>query len=212
MLKKSFSVLALAMALAFPAFSQTSGTGFKPQTGDITTEVQLSLFTESSTIRLNQIRGRYFLSPTSAFRLGLTLNSENYKENDIERNYTNLGISPGIEKHFAGTDRLSPYIGAQLNVNKAWYGEEGPNYEVENGHSNGGQAFVGLGLGAVAGADFYVAPRLYLGVEFGYGFYYNSYSKSERIVNGNTSTVRAESSSFGLRENVQSGIRVGFAF
>lgn len=99
-------------------------------------------------------------------------------------------IKPGIERHFAGTDRLSPYMGAELILG---YGSNKYTTEsldasdaiVESYVKNGTQDFVGnnlpwtyvngftAGIGLLAGFDYYVAKDLYLGLELGYSFAYN---------------------------------------
>ncbi|WP_066835797.1 hypothetical protein [Rufibacter ruber] len=114
MFKKFLLVSWVALAMAAPVFAQESGSEFKPQAGEITAEVQLNLTNSSgSTITLNGIRGRYFLSPTKAFRLGISGSINNSDlANDVERTSSTFRIPPGIENHFTGTERLSPYIGS----------------------------------------------------------------------------------------------------
>src|SRR5690606_537926 len=128
---------------------------------------------------------------------------------DVDRSYTQIGFAPGLEMHFAGTDRLSPYVGAELTLNKAFAGEEGPNYEIVN--QGNGTAFFSYGLRAVAGADFYVARRLYLGLEFGLGFEPRNSSKVERK-QGNTTFLLADERSDFTFGTMARGIRVGFVF
>lgn len=91
-------------------------------------------------------------------------------------------IAPGIEKHFAGTDRLSPYVGAELRVagKSTTVTEESrvANDKIETVTSKNFEqgGFLALGLNLIAGADFYFAKKVYLGGEFGYGFGFTSFS------------------------------------
>ncbi len=203
--------------MAFPAFSQ-DGSGLKPQGGDITAEVQLNLSSSNNnTISFPQFKGRYFLSPTSALRLGLGLGVNNQElANDVERNSSSYSIGLGIEKHLAGTERLSPYFGAEVFFDGASYDEKGPNFEVTDGWASGGgqasaRAYSSYGLNVLAGADFYVARRLFLGVEFGFGFSSTEYDDVTVKV-GNQSNTSEGYKSFGAGFNFLGGIRVGYAF
>ncbi|QHL88514.1 outer membrane beta-barrel protein [Nibribacter ruber] len=221
MLKKSFFACAFSLIAAFSASAQdvtvtsasTAGGGIKPTTGEITGEVQLSL-TDGSTVGLNQLRGRYFLSPSTALRLSFALDAYNDTNDDETRSTTLVSLSPGIEKHFAGTDRLSPYIGAELRLSKFFASYEDDNFEVEGGWGTGtNRNYFGLGLGAVAGADYYFAKHVYLGVEFGYGLTYRTYGEVEiNPKNGASFTVDDDQNSLTLGSSVNGGLRLGFVF
>lgn len=133
----------------------------------------------------------------------------NHGENpQADTRTSNFGFSirPGYEKHFAGTDRLSPYIGAELvfasNSSKT---EE--DHIVEGNYTatytltqtseptfqspwsilatteKGGSTTFGLNL--IAGFDFYFAKNISLGAELNFGYQTTSYkdSESERIEN-----------------------------
>ncbi len=103
-----------------------------------------------------------------------------------------LSIRPGIEKHFDGTNRLSPYVGAALNVDyssstmteeywspnsQALLVDANPdndfnNHDVWEQKTKDGS--FGFGLAGLAGMDFYFADNIYLGVEFGFGLNFTS--------------------------------------
>jgi hypothetical protein len=225
MLKKFFFAAAFTLVTGFAASAQdvttTSGDGgIKPTAGEITGEVQLSL-TGGSTISLNQLRGRYFLSPTTALRASFTLDSDTETNDDRIRKSTYVVVAPGIEKHFAGTERLSPYVGAELQLSKLFASYESDALEIDgawNVGSNGsdfvnGRNYFGIGLGLVAGADYYFAKHVYLGVEFGYGLTYRTYGDVEvRETNGPDYTIDRDESYFSLGSSVNSGLRLGFVF
>jgi hypothetical protein len=94
---------------------------------------------------------------------------------------SSIGIAPGYEFHFDGTDRVSPYFGIEaffLRNNNTYEVESwGPN-DVDNigqleknvtwsvKYSQGSNAF---GLNFVTGADFYFTDAMYLGFEAGLG-------------------------------------------
>ena len=230
MLKKTIFAAAFCLATGFSSFAQdvtvtSSGTagggGIKPTTGEVTAEVQLNLTGNFDTVRLNQLRGRYFLSPTTALRASFTLDSYSDTENDRTRKSTYVVIAPGIEKHFAGTERLSPYVGAELQLSKHFASYESEFIEIDGawnvgGNNNeymNGRNYFGVGLGLVAGADYYFAKHVYLGVEFGYGLTYQTYGDVEvRETNGRNYTIDKDQNSFRLGSSVNSGLRLGFVF
>ncbi|WP_048921779.1 outer membrane beta-barrel protein [Rufibacter radiotolerans] len=219
MLKKFFFAATFCLSLSFAASAQDSG-AIKPAAGEVTGEVQLSLSSGNTVgLSLNQLRGRYFLAPDMAVRasFSLSLNTEDYDDN-FNRSSSYVSIAPGIEKHFAGTDRLSPYVGAELSISKFSAHEESSFEEIEGAWSNGNgianRNYFGLGLGAVAGADYYFAKHVYLGVEFGLGFQYRTYGEVERDPknSGNTITYDDDRNNLSLNPTVNTGLRLGFVF
>lgn len=103
----------------------------------------------------------------------------------------NVNIKPGIEKHFEGTDRISPYVGAEIDfaiqsvtliderqvdpagstigtVTKRGNNKSDDPSTVDSNRNEDGYTRIGLNL--VAGADFYIFKNLYLGTEIGWGF------------------------------------------
>lgn len=220
MLKKFIIAAAFTVVAGFSASAQdaTATGGIKPTTGEITGEVQLSI-TGGSTISLNQLRGRYFLSPTTAFRASFALDAYSDTNDDENRTSTLVVLAPGIEKHFAGTERLSPYVGAELRLSKFFVDYDSDNLEVKGGWPNNFNGnvnernYFGVGLGVVAGADYYFAKHVYLGVEFGYGLNYLTYGEVEvNPANGNDYTIDSDRSTLRLGSSVNGGLRLGFVF
>ncbi|KAA5549274.1 outer membrane beta-barrel protein [Adhaeribacter rhizoryzae] len=233
-MKKFFLLLAFPAFFTIAANAQDTPESRKPEAGDITTEVNLGLFNNGITLNniLNQLRGRYFLSPTMAVRLGVNANLDSWENEPNQNNNnsnttsrtTNFNISPGIEKHFAGTSRLSPYIGAEVAFVTNSFKEtqerdsSNPNkIEYKNGriHDGGGvsyRAHTRTGLNAVAGADYYFAEHFYAGLEVGYGLAITKYKDAEMLIN-NVSVSKIEGDkSFSLGAYANNGIRIGFVF
>lgn len=180
------------------------------------------------------IRFRLFASETIAYRLNLNLNYFNSSTTtqdadpntgalELKTQNSSIGISlrPGIEKHFAGTKRLSPYVGAEAIIGYRTSTEKediqpaNEKYVVKTVNGNLDDGF-NLGVGLVAGADFYIAPKLYLGVELNYGLNYFMASKmkySSSAPNtpsvdskfGKTNTLTFQPGSMGI-------FRLGFLF
>lgn len=150
-------------------------------------------------ISISGIRFRTFLDESSAFRVNFFVGSStdktvSFQEGELsfedptspilysyDRSF-DLTIRPGYEIHFDGTDRLSPYVGAELDFgigrtsteDEAW----GPN-DVDNigqddknvvWTTTNKDGFTRFGLNLLAGFDFYFADNLYLGAEMGFGF------------------------------------------
>jgi len=159
-------------------------------------------------IGLNQIKFRSFTTETTALRLGVFIGYGSEKTvtaqegvmempvstgasgtetnpllQDTDGNFT-LNLRPGYEMHFAGTERLSPYVGGEALIGfstmsskeEAWgYGafSTDNNQLQESGlevwETTTKDGMLTLGLNAVAGCDFYFANSIYMGFEFGFG-------------------------------------------
>ena len=97
---------------------------------------------------------------------------------EVESGMT-ISIRPGYEKHFAGTEKLSPYWGAEVSFSMTTAKVETDNAPLNAAGTardllvttkEGDGASTTFGLGLVAGFDYYIAKNLSLGAEFGFGF------------------------------------------
>ena len=133
-MKKILMTVALAATALVSAQAQSE---FKPLAGSVTTDFSLfanGIFNQTESpvalgshagINAGLIKGRYFLQDNIALRLSLGLNnsSSTQKTTDpvteatTKSNVFTFGL--GLEHHFGGTDRLSPYIGAELFLGSA---------------------------------------------------------------------------------------------
>ncbi len=196
-MKKIFLSIAVMLAAATASIAQD---GMKAVSGSKTIEVQASSpFAAGRPFAIDNIRARYFLSDNMAVRVqfGIFANNTSDVETVNDPNSTstppaqitltdkerlfNFNIKPGIEKHFEGTDRISPYLGAEIDFaiqsttsideqlasptssSVATVTTKGRNGRGEDGYTR-------IGLNLVAGADFYIFKNLYLGTEIGWGF------------------------------------------
>ena len=210
---------------------------FKPAKGDVTTEFGLAGGLNNAEFDLNEglLRFRYFVKSDLAIRAGFNVstfsNTDNIygvvgspNENKVGYNKdseTTLMINLGVEKHFAGTDRLSPYVGADFLIGSTSEKESrentlGGNY-VENEHfERKAPGSFGFGLRGVIGADYYIAKRLYLGAEAGFGFMSSKDGEvtTTTTTGGNTTTVTNKSAgkNFGISSSIITAVRVGFVF
>lgn len=197
-------------------FLQNLGAGLN--TGGLTTttgsaqdfDTDLAAFAPS-------LKGRYFLSDATALRvqLGFLSASRTVKGENGAGDATNDKISRGgfnfalgIEKHFAGAERLSTYAGADI-----LFGIAGAKSKFNDGTDTytAKQSGVGFGLRAVTGFDYYFIPKVYLGAELGLGISYNSYGVIKASGPGLDNGVD-KSSNFTLTPFVIPAIRLGYNF
>ncbi len=218
-MKKIIAVAVLLFTgISITQAQDMSSDNLKPVSGDWGAEVNFAPFS-SSPISINYIRLRNFTDDKSAFRLGLFLgaNVQNPSE-DLTNNTFELNIRPGLEKHFDGTNRISPYIGGELDLafktSKSEFDDGSNEATIEGAWTNFGteRGFVRLGANAIAGVDFYIVKGLYLGTEFGFGFEYIKQSDIVEKANGNELGETKGGSTFQLGPNVNSAIRLGFNF
>lgn len=183
-------------------------------------------------VSIGGIKYRSFKSETSAFRLGVFLGhaststvtqDENSQTQLVElkdkNSTTTISVQPGIEKHFAGTDRLSPYIGGVLNIG---YGMTSKRVESQVANQGVGATItkggtLDLGLNAVAGFDYYVANKLYVGTEIGFGVAMKSdltkkvsYDNIEGMQD--SESKKDNKSQFNVGPNVVGQLRLGWVF
>jgi hypothetical protein len=197
---------------------------------------------EAGDFKLNPVgvlKGRYFFQDDLALRLSLGLGIPSIKEttnntNDSqEQKYrtSTLFVGLGIEKHFAGTNRLSPYVGAELHL-----GSYSTNYELHHTATAGNvttktdkevktaPGFV-FGGGLFLGADYYIAPKVFLGLEAGLNIDSRSLGKKTDITTTNqtingvaqpTTTAdnsgKTKYSGASLSTDLQVGFKIGFVF
>ncbi|MCX6292092.1 MAG: outer membrane beta-barrel protein [Bacteroidetes bacterium] len=146
-----------------------------------------------------------------------------------------IGLRPGYEKHFAGTEKLSPYIGAEIlfsmttkTVKEDQLGNNGTNtsaataWSVLTEERKGDGASTTFGVNLIAGMDYYIAKNLALGAEFGFGFSTTSMPDIEQTSAQNNSTTGAfelvtdpkqkQGSSMNVGPNVTGQLKLGWLF
>lgn len=223
----------MTVALAATALvSAQAQSEFKPLAGSVTTDFSLfanGIFNQTeSPVALGShadinglIKGRYFLQDNIALRLSLGLNNSSSTEKKTDpvdettkkSNVFTFGL--GLEHHFGGTDRLSPYIGAELFLGSATGSTKSVN-SVATSISKNAPRFV-FGGDLLLGADYYIAPHVYLGVEAGLELLHASTGKTSVTVTpaGGTATTnesKSTSSAGGFATDVKAGFKVGFVF
>lgn len=231
-------ILSLAMvAMGVAAFAQ------KPSAGNITTEIGFTSIlgapSNPQTLNIPQpmLRARYFLSDDMAVRghVGFGMGTKTSTQSstppaaalDAEKTEkgTNFGIALGIEKHLSGTDKLSPYLGAEvgfglsnatIDITNALTAAGAPTANGDSYKESGGSTST-IALNAMIGADYYITEKVYIGAELGIGLF-NMKSTGDRdveIKNAATNTTvknttkGTSENAFGLAPNAIGQVRLG---
>ena len=223
---KKIMILASALTLSGAMFAQKA-----TKENPFSLEGQLSYNQSSLSFSAPSLRMRYFLADDLAARVSLTLNNSSTKDFYYEKDNNEGGegtrtkgnslvvLSLGAEKHFKGTDKLSPYVGADLsygmgNTTEKWDKYNGLGYSSDYTRSDK-NPISSIGLNLVAGTDYYFAENFYVGLELGLGFQSNSEKAGESTVTtGGTTTTNlsapGKSSNFG--NNFIGNFRLGWRF
>ncbi|MBL0103873.1 MAG: hypothetical protein IPP51_09020 [Bacteroidetes bacterium] len=211
----------------------------KPTAGAVTGEIQLNFQTGTSAVNVvsPDLKARYFLADDMALRLNLGVTSSSTSQDvtenpdgtgatgTVESSTSGFSIGVGIEKHFAGTERLSPYIGAGIGYSSSSSSDTWTNASVDqygvasyvDGYSvsaDGGSVGT-FSIRLLAGADYYFVNNVYMGVEVGWGFSSSSEGDSKATVTsgGTSTTVTSKGgSSSSLSVSTNPGLRLGFRF
>lgn len=239
-MKKVLFTAALFSACTF-VMAQDTPSEFKPAAGAKNLELNFVPL-NGKPISITYIRFRKFLTATTAVRLGVGLSFESTSVDSVfasnltadlkitEKSKTSKmgwNIKPGYEKHFAGTNRLSPYVGAELDLAGQSSKETTANglmdpttdvvYITQTKNKNKG-GFFRVGANVLAGFDCYITKHLYLGTEFGFGLQFVKYSKLKtEYTPAPVAPLKQpddvdQGSEFNLGPNFNSAIRLGFIF
>ena len=168
-MKKLLLFTALAsFTFASAQVTTNAGTFNKPAEGDTAFEMQFMPNLDGAAIFADngyQVTMRKFESATKAVRWSASLDLSGSDVEDSEAVW-NLALGYGVENHFAGAERLSTYWGYQGNVNVG-SGEAG--VDQNTGAVIDAETSFGVGAGVFLGADYYIMPKVYVGVEMGWG-------------------------------------------
>jgi opacity protein-like surface antigen len=224
-MKKAILFFALALATISGVYAQ------KQTGGEKNLEVQFAPL-GGNPVSISGIRFRMFNSATSAIRVGLFIGGTSEKSVvaadedadtpelvDTDKTF-DVTIRPGYEKHFAGTERLSPYIGGEIlfNMHSETNIDESHNtFDDQVATATTTDGSTTFGLNVVAGTDFYFANSIYLGAEIGFGFAMTNNKDTEVEYEGYPDGVDApdpepNGSSSAWGPNVNGAIRLGWLF
>lgn len=249
-MKKSLVLLTALFGMA--SISNAQEQTYKPQAGMSSLEITFDptaifnsnsggqMFGLSSIGGLNQgIKYRNWMSENVAYRGTFLLGLQNSSTPDVVQNSSGedvdvkdthfewaIQIRPGVERHFAGTKRLSPYAGSELilGFGANSYKNERLNASDEvvtdvyknnpnapNANWNYANGFT-AGLGLIAGFDYYIAKDLYLGVEINYAFIFNQANKIKEEIDGQDAVETKQGSNWYFNPSTGANLKLGWNF
>jgi len=244
-MKKILLVMLTVVSASFMTVSAQDSEVLKPADGSFSLEVGFSPFNlgDNSSISLpsGKLTGIYSIRNGWGVRLGVGLATASFKYDDSNvdgiGNYwekasvsqSAISFAPGFSYSFAGTRRLTPYIGAELVFstvsNKLKYEEDGYKESVTNlgvedledelegiNFLNIQVPQTGIGANAFAGFNYYFSKNIYIGAEVGLGFTSYNFKDMKIQENNFKETISSpyKSSEFKIYANPQ--IRLGWAF
>ena len=160
-----------------------AGTFTKPTSGTTILEINFApnvtgtgifaLPTLNSDLGLIGIKARKFSSDTKAMRYIANVSVLNSGEKDgngdnVDTEFA-VGLGVGVEHHMAGAERLSTYWGYEGNIGYVSSNGEGTLDEFGDPLPAVKTTKIGFGANLLAGFDYYIMPKIYLGAEVSYG-------------------------------------------
>lgn len=226
-MKNIVSVL-IALSITTSVFSQEAKKDFLPKAGQFGTSIVLNglidninFTTTNNTYGQNILFGKYYIQDDLVLRAGFGFNLTKVvkeiadssgvllvEEDSLRRSF-NLNFSVGIEKHLTTSNRLDPFVFAQIDITAigktkieselreiSTVGTGTTNREIIR---DGGVAF---GLNAGAGFNYFLAKNFSVGSEVFIGLQYVSVGGG---VSDNTNITTAggiNSSTFESKEDI----------
>lgn len=217
------AVAVFAFGFANAQEGTTTTSDYKPAKGTVTTEVSLTGGLNAADFNLNTggVKFRYFLKEDLGLRLGLGINNNKTEDvsgvtpnmNTLTTKNSDLSLKLGAEKHFAGSERLSTYAGADLVIG---FGKNTSDDVEENGdYIITEQKNAGFGVNVFTGADYYITKKVFLGVEAGLNFGTSKdkdATTSTKVGNVVTTVTNPGRKDSNLDTTVFGGVRIGFQF
>ncbi len=104
----------------------------------------------------------------------ISYNSQSFNQlpkTDVRGSEYGGAISYGIEKYYTPAERLLTYVGGDVSIGYARQSIIADSSSAQNAY--------GAGIRVFTGADYYVLPKVYLGIELGWGLGYYHYGEAE---------------------------------
>ena len=207
----------ILLAIMLVAAVAVNAQGFKPEVGKFGVEVAVSGLTDVG-LQGGKLVGTYSFTDAIGVRLGLGIQSVGTKFDNGEANASKMLlegsssgfiIAPGLVYSFAGTERLTPYVGAEITFSSTSNKSTTTLGTTETITENANNPYSKFGFNVFAGFNYYIAKNLYLGAECGLGLASTSY-KNEKVTGVAESKFERSESTFGV--NVTPALRLGWSF
>lgn len=198
---------------------------FKADEGSFMAEIGFApLLSNAVSLNAGQLRGIFVVSEKIELKLGIGFGlSKDVYDNGEEgeawqkssERISRFSITPGFNYTFKGTEKLCPYIGAELSYamtsNKEYQ-------EVENASSSlkNKECYNTFGVAGQLGFNYYFVKNLFIGAEIGIGVaaHFEKDVKSENV-DANTSSNEVEDIKHHVVEfspMVTPALRLGWVF
>ena len=228
-MKKLIPSLSLAICISVVSIAQDDGVDtYKPLKSDWGFSLNLTGLVSSMALgSMADSNGNQFfvvkhmLRDDLAFRAGFGITSWGNKWSSVDSVFiagpslvewdssftrVDLFFAPGLEKHFAATSRLDPYMGAELKIGLLGKSTMKSNTITSTLDSTGGTVDVtgkmtggsSIGVNLIAGFNYFFSNRISIGAEYSWGFNSSSVGGDWSIVT--TSLPENASSSTTTRE------------
>ncbi len=197
-MKKLLIFTALAsFTFASAQITTNAGTFNKPAEGDTAFEMQFMPNLDGAAMFADRgatVTMRKFESATKAVRWSASLDLADTGVEGSAMAYS-VGLGYGVENHFAGAERLSTFWGYNASLSYLGVGDQDVDDGAGGTTTVEGTSALGASAGLFLGADYYIMPKVYVGVEMGYCFH---------LASGDDITA------WGLGGGVNGMMRVGF--
>ena len=214
---------------------------FKPTTGSFGMEIQFRPlgqnvfqatefefeFENGTTLNSFGISPWFFVSEKLELRADLLFGMASQKERDKDPAGSNdqiakmsvnmFGLNLGAYYHFNGTERISPYVGANVGFGMANITGKIRNFGYVSGdYTKRSLSVFDLQFAVSTGFNWYIVNGLYLGADIGLGFGFGKPLKEKTIteIGGNKTTdeVKPTTSAWSLNFIANPAIRLGWKF
>ena len=241
-----FSLYIVSCAFSQDSLRKSSLDPLKVSSGQLAMELNINPFRGDLSLNnaLNQVKLRYFTSDNFAIRLAFNIDVKK-KETTVtnpygtnpfisneDKKFTGIGINLGVEKHFTGTRRLSPYVGFEFS-----FGTKFSNYTLDDGtvktkidgawrtttlvnnnffvYGYEEKGYVKYGFNVLAGFDFYVAKNFFVGYEATLQYSNIEYTRIDITTTGSTfppDSPDSKEKEVSVSPALLNGIRIGYVF
>ncbi|TXB66052.1 PorT family protein [Vicingus serpentipes] len=178
---------------------------------------------------------RKYLKDDVALRIGLNVTSDRNKWTtedslslasgsralqtvDSSKTRFDFSVLVGYEKHMAGTKRLDPYFAAELMIGRIGNTKTDATTTLKDVTGTDKTDFTRqqdggftMGLGLVAGFNYFIAPKFSLGAEFGFAYTYMKSGGNYSESTVNTPVSGSQTSTFILGKQEQSNNTIGIS-
>jgi len=210
---------------------------FKPEGGSFCMEVQFRPLGQviqsepigSDALGIGGVSVKYFFTPKLELRGDLVFGFWSDKDKNpvpsggigvesVSKNSSSaFGLNLGLNYHFNGTERISPYVGALVGFGLFNEKTKTDNlFHVDGDYQSWKTGGIGAQVVVATGFNWYIVNGLYIGAEVGLGFQFTKELKSETksSIGGvsNTTTIDPTASACQINFLAVPALRLGWKF